>query len=106
LFVEEVQSDWAQKGREAGFTQTQEERLERQRKIQELDVGAKRINDELASRPLDEAEREDLKQQKKAIRDEQDRLETIPIGPYVQDTGKWVELAAKRIIAMAVNGGY
>ena len=105
LFVEEVQSDWAQRGREAGFTQSDEERVARQKAIKKLEVQAEGLNKKL-NESFDKQEREDLRQQIKDIRKEQNKLEPIPVGPYVQDTGKWVELAAKRIIAMAVNGGY
>jgi len=105
LFIEEVQSDWAQKGREAGFTQTQEEQLERQRKIKELEDNLYLINEMLKEATIKE-NRESLIALRKDLRDKQDKLEPIPVGPYIQDTGKWVELAAKRIIAMAVNGGY
>jgi len=107
LFIEEVQSDWAQRGREAGFTQNEEERIERERKRQELQLQIDKLHNQLRKNPkMDSESKDNLRAEIKRIDEERNKLEPIPVGPYVQDTGKWVELAAKRIIAMAVNGGY
>jgi len=87
LFVEEVQSDWAQAGRDKGFAGTVDAVL--------------KIN----NMTIEEFNSMDSEAQKFAI--DETKKAGLPFpAPYVTDTGKWVELAAKRIIAMAVSGGY
>lgn len=139
LFVEEVQSDWAQAGRDYGFydVETKKEKIkENKAKIDELDEKFSDLEillGDLAAEEDDLFERKDRAQDRSLIKylndqikknkievkkieeefknleKEKEKLSKFkysPFGPYVQDTSKWVELAAKRIIAMAVSGGY
>jgi len=127
LFVEEVQSDWAQSGRDVGFVLRDEkeeaQRIEKEKEkinlqIEQLQYEEGRINDYLIEaeyarkKVSDFEEKADmLSELRNKITELYKKIEELPVqkvpaGPYVQDTGKWVELAAKRIIAMAVSGGY
>ena len=95
LHVEEIQSDWGQKGRDEGFQQnmTPEQIQERN------DLSAKSRGQGYLSR--DELMRlENL-----------DRIATlaetgIPTAPYVTNTGSWTDLALKRALKEAAEGGY
>jgi Large polyvalent protein associated domain 38 len=92
LFVYEIQSDWAQKGRKDGFAVT---------KIR------KEFRDDLW-RVVNQDGRESI------VRDEReaDKLislfskEGVPLAPFVTDTKAWVGLAIKRVIRMAVDEGF
>ena len=95
LHVEEIQSDWGQKGRDEGFQQnmTPEQIQERN------DLSVKSRGQGYLSR--DELMRlENL-----------DRIATlaetgIPTAPYVTNTGSWTDLALKRALKEAAEGGY
>jgi hypothetical protein len=123
LFVEEVQSDWAQKGREEGFVSPEQVKAIKAGKLPE---GWKAVKEYFPGPGPEGAGGAEVwyvlneqnvqssrytSTEEEAISDFLERLQKgkgrgVPAGPYVQDTSKWVELAAKRIIAMAVNGGY
>lgn len=121
LFVEEVQSDWAQKGREEGFVDPE---LVAAAKQKRLPHGWEVVSRTIPAAPGGQEEKvwfviNEEKVQvglykespEEAIKESLDRLmsgkgQGVPRGPYVEDTSKWVDLAAKRIIAMAVSGGY
>jgi len=90
LHVEEIQSDWGQKGKKEGFdvgiTPQQEKRM------QELSARV---------RTLSTAERTEL----------QDLLMNagyggVPTAPYVTKTEGWTDLALKRALKEAAEGGY
>jgi hypothetical protein len=121
LFVEEVQSDWAQKGREEGFVSPEQAKAikagklpEGWRTVKEYLTGPEGTGGAEVWYVLNEQNVQSSRYtstEEEAISDFLERLQKgkgrgVPAGPYVQDTSKWVELAAKRIIAMAVNGGY
>jgi len=74
LFVEEIQSDWAQDGRDRGFKPASWEDAA-------ADVQTLAAVDRLSRSPLEPA-------------------------PFITSTGKWVALAIKRIIKLAVDEGF
>lgn len=87
LFVEELQSDWAQEGRKRGF--------DNQQKFQEL----------LEKRDaLPEGARRD------AIQAELDTLAVgdvgVPIAPFITDTKGWLSLSLKRLMYYAAENDY
>lgn len=93
LFVEEVQSDWAQEGKKRGFSRPRWTRSE-ERRVRELEQ----------PRPypgLTVAERTEFDELMA-------KRETpgLPAAPFVGKTDAWVSLALKRIITMAANEGY
>ena len=115
LHVEEIQSDWGQKGRDDGFGLAPEERQlfeKTQNRLRELKSReAQIIMDELQGGPIN-------KQEKQTIYNERQRLERIysalelrqdssaPEGPYVQSTEGWTDLALKRVLKEAAENGY
>lgn len=102
LFVEEIQSDWAQQGRQKGF-------------------GLKRSTQEDVARDLFDKPYDDLTTSERADVAEElaGRLEgtggaapvraaegDLPPGPFVESTKAWTDLAVKRITRMAAEQGY
>jgi hypothetical protein len=117
LHVEELQSDWAQKGREEGFN-TGEATKAYQDHIADLknrfrkklswmgDEAAidKRMNDTLVSEmsyALGEGDRH--KELGRAAADERGKP---PTGPYVTNTQHWTDLALKNVLREAALGDY
>jgi len=112
LYVDELQSDWAQKG--SGRAGTGEFKTDTTSK--ELTVIKERLKELMASgempfledgvtrnRKYDEElkERDELRKQKEFL-----EYQNVPRGPYVQDTDKWTALAIKRLLRVAVEEGY
>jgi hypothetical protein len=91
LFVEEIQSDWAQKGRRSGFkgALTPEERA-RKAKLDET--------------PFTTWDQADVDWYNKRINDAE--RYGVPRAPFVEKTDAWASLALKRVMTMAVEGGY
>lgn len=92
LFVEEVQSDWGQDGKKKGFA-------EKEWWVQ-LSNGDKEYykNEQEANRIARENNTEAHPVTYAAGK--------VPTAPFVQKTEGWLNLALKRVIAMAVQGGY
>lgn len=89
LFIEELQSDWAQEGLKSGFGTNSVEQA---------------------------GEWWNIKNQRGLVVDQQDtkeraeqvasRMRSIPAAPFVTDTKAWLSLSVKRIIQYAVEHGY
>ncbi|MCX7590981.1 MAG: hypothetical protein N2255_05065, partial [Kiritimatiellae bacterium] len=109
LFIEEIQSDWAQEGRKKGFFDEESEidkdkvryqssgnKFAEERFWAEYDHNGKTIISPYAR----------TKQQ--ALEDLVDELraETVRHGPFVESTDSWVSLAVKKIILTAINNGF
>ena len=94
LFIEEVQSDWGQKGRDEGFLQSK-----KTYKVENQDghiLGTYET-------------REDAEKRAESIRYAKIFEETksgIPTAPFVTDTKEWASLAIKRMIRYAAENGY
>ena len=84
LFLEEVQSDWAQKGRKQGFALTAVEREEMMR-----------LNER--TRTTDEVSRLEALVK---------RDSGVPAAPFVQKTDAWTALVLKRMIRYAAENGF
>lgn len=98
LLVEEIQSDWAQKGRSEGF-----QNLTPARKSE---VEARRAEIERAqeSVPRGTPERHALLAEYTALGD---KLKgDIPSAPFVEKTSSWTTLGLKRLLKMAADEGY
>jgi predicted GNAT family acetyltransferase len=93
LFVEELQSDWGQEGKKKGF-----------RKIL-TDAQRKRV-DELNSiteeRDFTDAEQAEYDSMRDGFSDDSG----VPAAPFVTKTEGWLNLALKRVMVMAAEGGY
>jgi len=120
LFVEEIQSDWAQTGKKRGFKSiSAEERKARWDRYKALDAEAQAalpgidfpntVENEIVSMlrrqgQLDLAERYQaaVRATDSAPRDDGD----IPSAPFVTKTDAWVGLALKRMIKYAADNGF
>ena len=99
LFIEELQSDWAQKGKRGGFTNV--------RPLSEKEAerwGALETRRDI----LSAAEREELAELD--ARNEQFLVkpgtEKVPSAPFVTKTEAWVALSLKRMIRYAAENGF
>jgi len=100
LHLEELQSDWGQQGREKGFEE------DRQRKLDELIAAEKRS---IVAHQLNKPD----KAQRLAEYNELEKKygkhvgsKGLPSAPYVDSTQKWVDLGLKRALHEAAKGGY
>lgn len=120
LFIEELQSDWAQEGRKKGFAPKNFD--------QQIKEGIKRLEglrDQLAAikSKLDQPglapdERNILMEEYGTLTNKQAeeidwgnnlidaKNSGIPEGPFVKNTNEWVDLSLKNIIKRAVDEGY
>ena len=107
LFIEEVQSDWAQKGRKGGFgspeelSRLREELKKAEAEYEQLDFGSMNLS-EISNRP----ETLRLVELRGKIRAAEKAQSLTPSAPFVTSTDEWVELGMKQAIRMAVEGGY
>lgn len=98
LFVEEIQSDWAQQGKRDGFGVKDSTPLtaEENRELDKLfDLRGGRTAEQTARMHA-------LDNRLNAVSGKVG----IPAAPFVGKTDAWVALALKRVIKMAVDGGY
>jgi len=102
LHVDEIQSDWAQDGRKSGFAghgdqYTFQELTDKlNEKFYELHAAGMHGND-IIEHP-----------EYTAIADERHKVSgnSVPGGPYVKNTGHWVDLALKHVMHEAAKGDY
>ena len=98
LFVEEIQSDWGQEGKKKGFG------------LKDKTPLTKAEDDELMA--LYDLRSNRTPEQTARMNALNDRLNAsqgkpgIPLAPFVTDTKGWLGLGLKRVISMAVQGGY
>ena len=112
LYIDEIQSDWGQKGREKGFKKSEEEmeeisqkRKDAQALVDKYTEQVKQTGKDLEGKELDEANQASnfLSKTQEFVLDN-DRK--IVKGPFVENTPKWTDLMVKRILAKAVEEGY
>jgi len=95
LFVEEIQSDWGQAGRDAGFGDVANwTDAQIRAAVEENDPNA----------DTDGLDRETLLEM--ARNSGVTLSASVPAAPFVTDTKSWVGLALKRVITLAAEGGY
>ena len=117
LHVEELQSDWAQEGRDQGFNTGEATKAYRNyvqglrdRFRQKLswmgdeDAINKRMDDTRLT-AMAEALGE-VDQMEKFKRAQNDEMGKVPQGPYVQNTQHWTDLALKNVLREAALGNY
>lgn len=101
LHVEEVQSDWGQKGRDQGFAVPATKKMSGQ--VEPDGSGTYKIVWEDGSfsggysRESAEA---------RAVEGKTNEQVGVPTAPYVTNTGSWTDLALKRALKEAAEGGY
>jgi N12 class adenine-specific DNA methylase len=130
LFVEEIQSDWGQAGKKKGFAtggspardafkafeadvrkrfreqvigEATELKPERREAWADTIVNNSTIGD--MARAVGEGERA-RELQRAEMEEESAAGKTVPAAPFVGKTDAWVSLAIKRVIKIAVDGGY
>jgi hypothetical protein len=97
LFVEEIQSDWGQEGKKKGFSRQAGFEVRSAISNEILDTFPTR---EAAQGRVDEAEYPDEWKIVEGI------SEGLPSAPFVTKTEGWLNLALKRIMVLAAEGGY
>ena len=125
LHVEELQSDWGQKGRKEGFSNsesiastkekidqfsTQYDQLGRERRLAEQEMSDlpdynERFN-ELQNRVSEIGRQRDLLSDQMASLRSTIKGNAVPTAPYVTSTQGWTDLALKRVMKEAAEGGY
>jgi len=100
LHVEEIQSDWAQEGRKRGFAADNANRIADLQK-QSSDLIAGRMPNQMSPEEIERL---------RGISDELVALQRntggVPSAPFVESTPKWTDLALKRALREAAEGGY
>lgn len=103
LFVEEIQSDWAQKGREEGFEATGAARDAARERARAATAAFR----EALKRDAPERELEDLDRAQFEAKEALRQLSSgQPAAPFVGKTESWVALALKRMIRYAADNGF
>jgi len=126
LHLEELQSDWAQKGREEGFKDPKHEE-NYAKKLNELQNKAVELiyNEAIKQKINDDKAKEIANIYKNMMHDDlvkffpneaynlnnlrekfRDSLSKVEPSPYVTNTDHWVELGLKRALLEAARGGY
>jgi hypothetical protein len=100
LFLEEVQSDWAQKGRKEGFADPNKKRVAVKRQIGDQETVASFSTGDEAQKYIDAHPEERLTAWVLP------KDSGVPPAPFVKDTGKWSMLAMKRMVRYAAENGY
>ncbi len=100
LFVEEIQSDWGQEGKKKGFASSASATVTVEKVGKSYNT---MVDGQLhgTAYSLEAAEA-----QAAQIRAEGRSKDGVPTAPFVTATDKWLSLALKRIVKMAVDGGY
>jgi predicted GNAT family acetyltransferase len=121
LFVEELQSDWAQEGRKKGFitkdTKAAQKEVdvqisETKTQIDEIDAQLKNIEDQNENYFIDDAwlklteKRFEATNQISALRQQALDAGVVQPAPFIQDTKSWLSLSLKRVINYAAENGY
>lgn len=112
LFIEEIQSDWAQEGRKKGFADkplTRDDLVATVNNSADRPYWEVRTKDGLfiANTGLGDKEisaQEAVDEALHLVKTRGDRR--IPTGPFVRNTNEWVDLSLKNIIKRAVDEGY
>jgi hypothetical protein len=110
LFIEELQSDWAQKGR-SGFKGPEVDNQYEKLSAEMSDILDKQIAMEGGNAPWSDSEYGALVEKLQEIREKMIAVKDVqrngpPPGPFVKNTNEWVDLSLKNIIKRAVDEGY
>ena len=123
LFIEEIQSDWAQSGKKEGFAapdiEAQIAALNRQYKANDdrraalnreaadtTEAEQDRFNALIDARDALAAVNQGISDQINALYDQRGNKNSPPKGPFVGKTDAWVGLALKRMITYAADNGF
>lgn len=104
LFIEELQSDWAQQGRKEGFSDPADR--ERELAIRDQMSALAKDRDPVTNQMLDEKAWHALAKEREALDRKLSRSGGIPAAPFVGKTEAWVGLALKRMVRYAADNGF
>jgi GNAT superfamily N-acetyltransferase len=112
LFIEEIQSDWSQKGRKHGFDPVAG--VPPELVVQEIGAGWEVYNKSMGRTAQDEdgndaiftTEKDALAMREQLLKVPYESASGVPAGPFVTTTDAWLNLCIKRIMKMAVDGDY
>lgn len=105
MFIQEVQSDWGQKGRKDGFAGT--ERTAYQVVVDGNPAGAyESMAEAEAAKQRALKYNTPEKVEIRPVRGKVQDIKGVPAAPFVTDTKAWVALALKRAISHAVDNGF
>lgn len=102
LFIEELQSDWGQKGKKEGFINEDTAKLNAAKK-EYSELVIRNINNPRSITPADKARIVELQP---IVRGQGLAELGVPSAPFVTDTKSWTALAMKKIIAYAADNGF
>ena len=120
LFIEEIQSDWAQEGRKKGFKSldAKKQLIALNEEFENIDREIKSISARMQAVEGGSPEWQRLSEERQRLQDQQaaniDRgnalydaqRASIPDAPFVKDTKAWVALAVKRMVRYAAENGF
>jgi hypothetical protein len=116
LHIEEIQSDWGQKGRDEGFHDPEQVKKEFQQfnannraKLYETLKDLPGTDDAALKQMIagqDDHQIAGMMQNQDQYNTLQQKRAGVPIGPYVTSTPAWTDLALKRALKEAAEGGY
>jgi hypothetical protein len=98
LFVEEIQSDWAQELKKRGGASD--------RRAVPDGIGGWRVIDRTGADVLSAAGSVIRADSQQDAMEQAAATPPTPAGPFIDTTDKWVSLALRRLLKMAVDGGY
>lgn len=101
LFIEEIQSDWAQQGKKSGFSDEMGDAISSAEHARAMDLQRRSIGGEVLS---PDEHRELVRLQEQHGRSVAGGK--IPPGPFVKKTEAWVGLVMKRMIRYAAENGF
>ena len=112
LFIEELQSDWGQKGKKEGFAGDKAKELFNQFRYEVMDVGGKKLHTYLsADGETVISSSEKFENAKQTAEDTARRsaefiyTREVPAAPFITDTNSWVKLGLKVALKEAVKQG-
>jgi hypothetical protein len=109
LHVEELQSDWGQKGRKEGFKGITRDKQSVQKDIDQVINDLRDRTGNYVPTEDDWSHHPDLLKKFNEFVEERKKVPeyaTIPTAPYVTSTQGWTDLALKRVMKEAAEGGY
>ena len=114
LFIEEIQSDWAQKGREKGFLTEKNQEIANLIKEKDgiIERGYSFMNDEGGTSfkidPRDQERYNEIQLilDKTPLDDMPGGPEKVPSAPFIMDTNQWVALSLKRMVRWAADNKF
>lgn len=109
LHLEEMQSDWAQEGREKGFKLPEHELVQMRGRMNAIDQQRKnmRLMQGTSFSPDTITAFDALDKEHASLIDRYNKHnDALPHAPYVDSTAKWMDLGLKRTLHDAAKGGY